>query len=182
MFVSHAAEEVIDPKVDLPIGIIGTLILTTGLYVGASAVVTGMVPWYALDPNTPLASAFETVGVNWATTLIAVCTVTALTASTLCSLFGQPRIFFRMAKDGLLFQAFAKVHPETKAPLVGTLVTGVTAGLIALMMSLDVLTDMISIGTLMAFSTVCAGMSDVECWISIFLFLFPPSDCFLGIV
>lgn len=161
--VTTLAEEVIDPKVDLPIGIIGTLVLTTGLYVGASAVVTGMVPWYAMDPNTPLASAFQSVGVGWATTIIAICTVTALTASTLCSLFGQPRIFFRMAKDGLLFELFARVHPQTKAPLWGTLVTGVTAGLIALFMSLDVLTDMISIGTLMAFTTVCAGVVLLRC-------------------
>jgi APA family basic amino acid/polyamine antiporter len=78
---------VVDPKVDLPIGIIGTLMLTTGLYVGASAVVTGMVQWYALDPHTPLASAFQTVHVGWATTIIAICTVTGVCGVVVCCLW-----------------------------------------------------------------------------------------------
>ena len=75
-------------------------------------------------------SAFTAVGIDWATTLIAFITVTSLAVNTLCSLFGQPRIFFRMAKDGLLFQAFAKLHPTTMAPLWGTVFSGVVAGCI----------------------------------------------------
>jgi amino acid transporter len=95
-----------------------------------------------------LASAFTSVGVPWATTLIAGITVTSLAVNTLCSLFGQPRIFFRMAKDGLLFQMFAKLHPTTLAPLWGTVCSGVVAGLISMCMSLDALSEMISIGAL----------------------------------
>jgi len=156
--VTTLAEEVVDPKKDIPIGVITTLFIATTLYIGASVVITGMVPWFLLDKDTPLASAFGTVGVSWATTVIATITVTALTASTLCSLFSQPRIFFRMSKDGLLFKKFAVVHPVSQAPIWGTIVTGIVAGLIAFSMDLDVLSDMISIGTLMAFSTVCAGV------------------------
>jgi len=138
--------------------VLGTLGIATSLYIGASLVVTGMMQWNTLNGSTPLASAFTSVGVDWATTLIAAVTVTALTSSTLCSLFGQPRIFFRMAKDGLLFKIFSKVHPRTKAPIYGTLITGLTAGIIAFAMDLDALSEMISIGTLFAFSTVCAGV------------------------
>ncbi len=98
--VTTLAEEAENPKRDLPRGIIGTLIIAASLFVGTSLTVTGMVPWYALDSNTPLASAFDAVGIKWATTLIAGVTVTVLTGNALTSLFGQPRIFYRMAKDG----------------------------------------------------------------------------------
>lgn len=101
--------------------------------------------------------------------MIAFITVTALAVNTLCSLFGQPRIFFRMAKDGLLFEAFAKVHETTLTPIYGTIIvwikfylifmqTGCVSGLIAMFMNLDTLSDMISIGTLLAFTTVCIGV------------------------
>jgi amino acid transporter len=90
--------------------------------------------------------------------LIAAVTVTGLTATTLTSLFGQPRIFFRMAKDGLFFKLFSTVHPKTKAPLWGTIITGVVAAFIAFIFSLDALSNMISIGTLFAFTTVCCGV------------------------
>jgi amino acid transporter len=156
--VTTLAEEVKNPKRDLPIGIIVTLSISSALYIGASLVVTGMVPWYLLDQNRPLATAFKQVGNDWAATLIAGITVTGLTASTLTSLFGQPRIFYRMAKDGLLFRAFATLHPTTKAPLWGTIITGCSAAFIAFIFSLDALSNMISIGTLLAFSTVCGGI------------------------
>jgi APA family basic amino acid/polyamine antiporter len=156
--VTTLAEEVQNPNRDLPLGIIGTLLFATGLYVGAALVVTGMQPWFLLNRETPLASAFTSYNLGWATTLIAAITVTGLTANTLCSLIGQPRIFFRMAKDGLLFSSFGKVDAKTQAPRFGTIVTGVGSALIAFFMSLDALSEMISIGTLFAFSTVCAGV------------------------
>ncbi len=96
--VTTLSEEVPDARSDVPFGVLATLGIATSLYVGASLVVTGMEPWFLLDTSTPLASAFAHVGLNWATTIIAICTVTTLSVTALCCLFGQPRIFYRMAK------------------------------------------------------------------------------------
>ena len=156
--VTTLAEEVKMPKRDLPIGIIATLGISTALYVGATAVLAGMVPWYCVDINAPLARAFTFAGNHWATTLIAACTVTGLSTTVLASLFGQPRIFYRMSKDGLLFSLFQSLHPRSQVPYWGTIITGGVAALISFILSIDSLQNMISIGTLMAFSTVCAGI------------------------
>ena len=156
--VTTLAEEVKRPKRDLPIGIIATLGISTALYVGATAVLAGMLPWYCVDINAPLARAFTFAGNHWATTLIAACTVTGLSTTVLASLFGQPRIFYRMSKDGLLFPLFQSLHPRSQVPYWGTIITGGVAALISFLLSIDSLQNMISIGTLMAFSTVCAGI------------------------
>ena len=156
--VTTLAEEVRNPRRDLPIGIIATLAISTTLYVGASTVLVGMLPWYCVDDSAPLARAFTFAGNSWATTLIAACTVTGLSTTVLASLFGQPRIFYRMAKDGLLFRLFQSVHPRSQVPYWGTIVTGVVAAVIGFCLSIQSLQNMISIGTLMAFSTVCAGI------------------------
>lgn len=156
--VTTLAEEVKRPKRDLPIGIISTLAISTALYVGATAVLAGMVPWYCVDINAPLARAFTFAGNHWATTLIAACTVTGLSTTVLASLFGQPRIFYRMSKDGLLFSLFQSLHPRSQVPYWGTIITGGVAALISFVLPIDSLQNMISIGTLMAFSTVCAGI------------------------
>jgi len=130
------------------------------LYIGVSIVVTGMQPWFALDTGSPLAKAFTQPNINlqWAATLISAITVIGVTGTCLTSLFGQPRIFYRMARDGLLPAFFGTVHPTTKVPLWGTLFSGVGAAAIAFLIPLDSLSNMISIGTLFAFTTVCAGV------------------------
>ena len=156
--VTTLSEEVKNPKRDIPIGACVTLALATALYIGTTLVVTGMGPWHELNQNTPLASAFVDVGVGWAATLIAAVTVTALTATTICSLFGQPRVFYRMARDGLIFKLFGKLDPKSKVPVLGTAVCGIPSAVLAFFMDIDTLSDMISIGTLMAFSTVCIGI------------------------
>ena len=92
------SEEVPNAKKDIPFGVLGTLAIASTLYVGASLVVTGMQPWYTLDSSTPLASAFKATGLSWAATIIAIATVSTLSVTTLCALFGQPRIFYRMSK------------------------------------------------------------------------------------
>ncbi len=114
--VTTLSEEVKNPKRDVPIGIIATLAISTALYVGTAVVITGMQPWWALDETTPLCNAFTHVGLKWAATFISGATVVAVTGSTLTSLFGQPRIFYRMAKDGLLFAPFSRLHPTTHVP------------------------------------------------------------------
>ena len=163
--VTTLAEEVPNARRDIPFGVIVTLTIAGTLYIATALVVTGMQPWFSLDSDTPLASAFKVVGQNWAATIIATCTVTALTVTTLCSLFGQPRIFYRMAKDGLLFPAFGRLTQKSQVPLWGTLFSGVCAGLIAFFLDINILADMISMGTLLAFTTVCSGIVilRVEC-------------------
>mmetsp|Transcript_17157 Transcript_17157/g.55113 ORF Transcript_17157/g.55113 Transcript_17157/m.55113 type:complete len:599 (+) Transcript_17157:1267-3063(+) len=155
--VSTLAGEVRNPQRDLPIGILGTLAGATVLYVAVSLILTGMVPYHLIDENSPLTQAFNYAGVRWAGTVVAMGSVTTLSATTLCSLFGQPRIFYSMAKDGLLGSAFAKLNNK-QVPVFGTVLTGVTSAMICFVLDIGQLTNMISIGTLLAFGTVCASV------------------------
>jgi len=156
--VTTLAGEVERPGRDLPVGIVGTLLIATVLYIAVALVITGMVPYHLINKDAPLAVAFSDVGLKWAAIIIAFGSVTALTATTLCSLLAQPRIYYQMAKDGLFFRPFGKVSPKTQVPLFGTIVTGIVSSLLALLFDLDTLTEMISIGTLLAFTVVCAGI------------------------
>jgi len=160
--VSSLAGEVKRPSRDLPIGIVGTLLIATVLYVGVSLVITGMINYSSIDIGAPLSAAFAHYGLEWASVIISIGSVTALTATTLCSLLGQPRIYFQMAKDGLIPPQFAKLHPKSQAPIFGTIVTGILAASLALLLDLTTLTEMISIGTLLAFTVVCAGVIEMR--------------------
>lgn len=155
--VTTLAAEVKNPKRDMPIGVIGTLLIATVLYIGASLVLTGMVPLSKININAPLAAAFQTVGASWAGHIIAIGSITTLTATTLTSLMGQPRIFYQMAQDGLLFK-YLLVLNSKKIPWISTIVTAVLATVLATLLNLDILTGMISIGTLWAFTVVCGGI------------------------
>jgi len=161
--VTTLAGEVRRPSRDLPIGIVGTLGIATSLYIGVSLVVTGMRPYADLSTSAPLAQAFQDRGVKWASIIVSVGGVTALVASVLCSLLGQPRIYYQMAKDGLLPPQFGHVNPRTQAPVFGTVVTGISASILALLLDLNTLADMISIGTLLAFTVVCGGIVVMRC-------------------
>jgi len=156
--VSTLAGEVRRPDRDLPIGIVGTLLIVSALYVGVSLVITGMVFYTDLNANAPLSAAFASVGSNWASIVVAFGSVTVMTATTLCSLVGQPRIFLQMAKDGLIFQVFGKVNEKSGVAVEGTIITGLASTAIALFFDLDALVNMISIGTLLAFTVVCSGV------------------------
>jgi len=142
---------------DLPIGIMGTLSIVTLFYVAVSIVLTGMISYDKIDVKAPLAAAFEKMGLNWASTVIAVGSVTTISATTLTSLVGQPRIFFQMAKDGLIFSVFKKTNHKG-VPVLGTIITGAISALIAFVLDVSILFSMISIGTLLAFTVVCAGV------------------------
>eukprot|EP01027_Heterolobosea_sp_BB2_P016803 GEZU01023873.1.p1 GENE.GEZU01023873.1~~GEZU01023873.1.p1 ORF type:complete len:480 (-),score=170.02 GEZU01023873.1:76-1515(-) len=155
--VTTLAEEVAKPQRDLPIGIIGTLGIATGMYVAVSLVLTGMVKYSLLDPNAALSSAFAYHGVGWAAKLVDIGICTTVTATVLCSLMGQPRIFYRMAKDGLLFRFMSKLNKHN-VPVASTIISGVAAATLSLFFGLDSLTNMISIGTLLAFNVVCGGV------------------------
>jgi len=156
--VSTAAEEVKNPQRDLPIGIITSLVICTLLYVAVAAVITGMVPYQQIDAGAPLAAAFGSVGNVLAQKLIGLGGFVGLTTVVLILLMSQPRIYFSMARDGLLSPWFAKVHPKFRTPINATILTGVIAALMASLVPMSDLHHMVSIGTLFAFVVVSASV------------------------
>jgi len=155
--VTTLAEEVKKPQRDLPLGIIGTLSIATVLYMAVSLIVTGMIHYTDLSTTAPLSDAFLMRGNQWAGIVIAFGSVSTLSSTTLCALLGQPRIYYKMARDGLLFRILGHVNKK-HVPVAGTIFTAICAGTLAFFLDIDSLTDMISIGTLLAFSVVCAGV------------------------
>ena len=164
--VSTVAEETKNPARDLPIGIIASLVICTIFYVVVAAVFTGLIPYQELvrrlstEQAEPLTMALNHVAPNakWASAIVAFGSVVAHTAVLLVFQLGQPRIFFSMARDGLLPPVFARVHPRFKTPHVTTILTGVIVGGFAAVMSIDEMVDLTNIGTLFAFVLVCVGI------------------------
>ena len=156
---STTALEAKNPQRDLPIGIIGALVISTLLYVGMSAVMTGMVPYTHLNVDEPVAAAMDAhPQLTWLAPLVKAGIIIGMTSVILGSLLGQPRILLSMADDGLLPPAVRRCHPRYKTPHVATVITGVIAAAIAGVFPLDVLADLISIGILLAFTVVCIGV------------------------
>jgi APA family basic amino acid/polyamine antiporter len=156
--VSTAAEEVVNPKRDLPLGILGSLFVCTLLYILVAAVLTGMVPATAIDLNAPLASAFVIRGLNAISGIISFGAVAGLTSVLLVLLLGQSRIFFAVSRDGLLPATFSKVHPKYRTPYIPTTITGIAVGLTAAFLPIQEIAELTNIGTLFAFVLVCAGV------------------------
>ncbi|KAJ0237152.1 Cationic amino acid transporter 4 [Hirschfeldia incana] len=152
--VTSAAEEVKNPQRDLPLGIGIALLICCILYMLLSVVIVGLVPYYTLDPDTPISSAFGDSGMQWAAYILTTGAITALCASLLGSLLAQPRIFMAMARDGLLPAFFAEIDPRTQVPVKNTIVIGVLAASLAFFMDVSQLSEMVSVGTLMAFTAV----------------------------
>ena len=157
--VSTAAEECRNPQKDMPIGMIGSLGICTVLYVATSLVLTGMVPLDQIKGSAePLAKAFSLLGMNWAAGIVAFGAVVATTAVLLVFQYGQARIFFSMARDGLLPESFSRIHPKYRTPHVTTIWIGVAVGVLAAFANLDVFVELTNIGTLFAFILVCVGV------------------------
>ena len=166
--VSTVAEEVRNPARDLPIGIIGSLIICTIIYIIVAAVFTGIIPYSVLvkklatEQAEPLTMALQYANIekfkNLSIGLVAFGSVVAHTAVLLVFQLGQPRIFFSMARDGLLPPSFARVHPRFRTPHVTTILTGVAVGVCAMFTSIDEMVDLTNIGTLFAFILVCLGI------------------------
>ena len=156
--VSTAAEEARNPQRDMPIGIIASLIVCTVIYVAVALVLTGLLPWKQLDTAEPLATAFSGLGMNWTAGIISLGAVFATTSVLVVFQLGQPRIFFSMARDGLLPPWAAKVHPKYRTPHITTILTGVFVAVFAAVANIDEIVELTNIGTLFAFVLVAIGI------------------------
>jgi APA family basic amino acid/polyamine antiporter len=156
--VSTAAQEAKNPKRDMPIGILGSLIICTAFYMAVAAVLTGLVPYQKLNVPDPIAVGIDVIGVPWLAVLVKVGALTGLTSVILVFLYGQSRIFFTMAKDGLLPKAFQTVHPKFRTPYRGQLILGLVVGIVGGLVPIAILGELVSIGTLFAFVVVCSAI------------------------
>lgn len=153
--VSTAAQEARDPQKDMPFGILGSLLICTLLYMGVSAVLTGIVPYALLNVADPMAVAVDHIGLGWFAFVVKVGALTGLSSVMLVLLYGQTRIFYTMAKDGLLPGAFAAIHSRFKTPYINTLLVGALVAIAAGVTPISLLGDLVSLGTLVAFMIVC---------------------------
>jgi len=158
--VSTAAQESRNPQKDMPIGIMGSLGISTVLYILVAIVLTGIVSYTLLNVSDPVAVGVDAMGEHllWLRPIIKIAAIAGLSSVILVMLLGQPRIFFTMSKDGLLPPVFSKVHPKFKTPYISTIITGTTAMIIAGVLPINILGELVSIGTLLAFAIVCIGI------------------------
>ncbi|GKV30512.1 hypothetical protein SLEP1_g39317 [Rubroshorea leprosula] len=156
--VASTAEEVKNPQRDLPLGIGLALFICCSLYMLVSVVIVGLVPYYAMDPDTPISSAFASNGMQWAAYIITIGATTALCSTLMGSILPQPRILMAMARDGLLPSFFSDVNKRTQVPVKSTIATGVVAATLSFFMDVSELAGMVSIGTLLAFTMVAISV------------------------
>jgi basic amino acid/polyamine antiporter, APA family len=158
--VSTAAQEAKNPQKDMPVGILGSLGISTILYILVALVLTGIVNYKFLNVPDPIALAVNSMGAGlfWLRPIIKIAAIAGLSSVILVMLMGQPRIFYAMAKDGLLPKVFQKTHPRFKTPYISSIITGIAAMIIAGVTPINVLGELVSIGTLLAFCIVCAGV------------------------
>jgi APA family basic amino acid/polyamine antiporter len=156
--VSTAAQEAKNPAKDMPIGILGSLVICTILYIAVAAVLTGLVPYKNLDVSDPLAIGIDSTGVRWGSLLVKIGALMGLSSTIVVMLLGQSRVFFSMSRDRLLPGFFSSVHPRFRTPWISTLTVGTFVAVLAASLPINVLDEMVNIGTLLAFVIVCAGI------------------------
>jgi APA family basic amino acid/polyamine antiporter len=157
--VSTHAEEAKDPRRDVPIGIIASLLICTVLYIAVVAVLTGMVPYGKLSVDAGVSDAFKQAGLPWAEFIIAAAGVAGITSVLLVMLLSAPRVFLAMARDGMVPPGFfGDVHPKFRTPWKSTIAIGVFVSIMAGLLPIDALLHMTNIGTLFAFVIVCAAV------------------------
>lgn len=155
--VSTAAQEARNPQRDMPIGILGSLVICTILYILVAVVLTGLASYTQLNVADPIALGVDVTGVKWGSYLVKIGAIGGLTSTMLVMLLGQTRVFFTMSHDGLLWKWASKVHPKLRTPYISTIVIGCIVGLLAATLPISTLDELTSIGTLFAFTVVCAG-------------------------
>ena len=156
--VSTAAQEAKNPQRDMPIGIIGSLLICTVLYIAVSAVATGIVPYLQLDVPDPIAVAADHAGLGWMSAAIKLGAIAGLSSVILVMLLGQSRIFWTMADDGLLPKFVSRVHPKFRTPWITTILTGIVVAFFAALFTVREAGSLVSIGTLLAFVIVSIGV------------------------
>jgi basic amino acid/polyamine antiporter, APA family len=156
--VSTAAQEARNPKRDMPIGILGSLVFCTLLYIAVSLVLTGLVSYRSLDVSDPVAVGIDVTGVSWGSLIVKIGAVLGLGTVMLVMLLAQSRIFYSMSKDGLLWPWASAIHPKFRTPWISNLVVGGIVAFLPALLPIDRLAELVNIGTLLAFTIVCAGV------------------------
>jgi APA family basic amino acid/polyamine antiporter len=156
--VSTAAQEAKNPKRDMPIGILGSLVICTILYILVAGVLTGVVKYTSLDAPDPIAIGIDMTGVAWGSRLVKLGAICGLSSTMVVMLLGQTRVFFSMSKDGLLPKWASVVHTRFRTPYICTILVGVCVATVAALTPINVLSELVSIGTLLAFVIVCSGV------------------------
>jgi APA family basic amino acid/polyamine antiporter len=156
--VSTAAQEARNPQKDMPIGILGSLVICTVLYVLVAGLLTGIVPYTALNVADPVAVGIDATGVTWGRYLVKIGAIFGLGTVMLVMLLGQSRVFYSMSRDGLLPKVAGAIHPRFRTPWISTIVVGICVALFAALFPIEVLGHLVSIGTLLAFVIVSAGI------------------------
>ncbi len=156
--VSTAAQEAKDPKRDMPIGILGSLIICTILYILVAGTLTGLVKYTTLNVPDPIAIGIDRTGVAWGSFLVKLGAICGLSSTMIVMLLGQSRVFFSMSRDGLLPKWASKVHPKFRTPYISSIFVGFFVAIFASVIPIRVLGELVSIGTLLAFVIVCAGV------------------------
>ncbi|WDS36655.1 amino acid permease [Pseudoxanthomonas sp.] len=157
--VSVAAQESTKPQRDLPVGMLLSLVICTVLYIAMAAVMTGLVPFAQLGTNEPVVTAVAAhPELGWLRLIVEIGALIGLSSVVLVMIIGQPRIFMIMARDGLLPEVFTRIHPKYRTPHINTVITGIGIALLAAVFPLDILGELTSMGTLIAFAAVCGGV------------------------
>ncbi len=156
--VSTAAQEAKNPKKDMPLGILGSLVICTILYILVSGLLTHMVPYQQLNVPDPVVVGIRTTGHLWATFMVELGALGGLATVMLVMLLGQSRVFYSMSRDGLLWPWASKIHPKFRTPYLSSIVVGFFVAILATLIPLNVLDEMTSVGTLLAFVLVSAGV------------------------
>ena len=156
--VSTAAQEAKNPQRDMPIGILGSLVICTILYILVSGVLTGLVNYHALNVADPVAVGIDVTGVRWGSILVKIGAVFGLGTVMLVMLLGQSRVFFSMSRDGLLWKWAGVIHPKFRTPWISNIVVGTIVAFMPALLPIDRLSELVNMGTLLAFAIVCAGV------------------------